>query len=287
MNESTAPAAIPILFIHGLWMHASTWDSWVTLFNQSGYQAIAPGWPGDSATPAKTRQNAEAVANRGIGEITDHYARVVRGLPSEPIVIGHSFGGLIAERLLGQGLARGGVVIAPAQFRGVWRLPFVQLRTAWPVLGHPRNRRKAVSQTPEQFHRGFANTLSREESDELYERYVIPTPALPLFQAGLANLPGKTDATVDVRRQRGPLLMIAGGADRTVPAATVRSAYKRYRRNPSVTELKVLDGRSHSQPIDHGWLDVARYAMDFLASNGLAPGTMHNMHNPDGTLNSR
>jgi non-heme chloroperoxidase len=287
MSESTAPAAIPLVFIHGLWLHASTWDSWVTLFNQNGYQAIAPGWPGDSATPAKTRQNAQAVANRGVGEITDHYARVLAELPSEPIVIGHSVGGLIAQRLLGQGLARAGVVIAPAQFRGVWRLPFVQLRTAWPVLGNPRNKRKAVSQTPEQFYRGFANAVSREESDELHERYAIPAPALPLFEAGLANLPGKTDATVDVRRQRGPLLIIAGGADRTVPAATVRSAYKRYRRNPSVTELKVLDGRSHSQPVDHGWHDVAGYALDFLARNGFAPGTTHNMRNPGETLDSR
>jgi len=270
MNETTVNP-IPVVFIHGLWMHASTWDNWVSLFNSSGYQAIAPGWSGDSATAAQSRQNAGAIANRGIGEVTDHYAAIIAGLPSEPVAVGHSFGGLIAERLLGQGLARGGVVIAPAQFRGVRRLPFVQLKTAWPVLGHPGNKTRAVSQTPEQFHHGFANALSREESDELYVRYAIPAPALPLFEAGSANLPGKTDATVDVDRERGPLLIIAGGADRTVPEATVRAAYKRYRHNPSVTELKVFDGRSHSQPIDHGWRDIAGYALDFLARSGLAP----------------
>jgi non-heme chloroperoxidase len=266
----TTPDAIPVIFIHGLWMHATSWQNWINLVNERGYRGIAPGWPGDAPTAEECRANPDPIANRGIGEITDHFAAIIAELPSAPIVIGHSFGGLIAERLLGMGLARGGVAIAPAQFHGVHRLPLVQLKTAWPVLGHPSNKTKAVAQTADQFATGFANGVSRDESDDLYQRYAIPAPALPLFEAGAANLTSKTDATVDTARLRGPLLLIAGGADRTVPEATVRAAFKQYRGNPSITELKVFADRSHSQPVDSGWREVADVAMEFLAANGLA-----------------
>jgi len=259
----------PIIFIHGLWLHASSWNNWVSLANDRGYRGIDPGWPGDANTAQACRDNPDPIANRGIGEVTGHFAKIIAGLEETPIVIGHSFGGLVAQRLLGMGLARGGVAIAPAQFRGVKRLPLVQLKTAWPVLSHPGNKVKAVSQTADQFARGFANAVSRAESDALYERYAIPAPALPLFEAGAANLSARTDATVDTARERGPLLIIAGGADRTVPEATVRAEFKRYRRNPSVTEYQVFDDRSHSQPIDSGWRDVAGYALDFLDRNHL------------------
>jgi non-heme chloroperoxidase len=150
-------APVPAVFVHGLWMHATSWDNWTGLFNENGYQAIGPGWPGESDTAQGCRDNPGPIANRGIAEVTDHYAAVIAGLPSPPIVIGHSFGGLIAERLLGMGLARGGVVIAPAQFRGVHRLPLVQLETAWPVLGHPGKKSQAVPLTQDQFAHGFAN----------------------------------------------------------------------------------------------------------------------------------
>jgi non-heme chloroperoxidase len=261
----------PIVFIHGLWMHATSWDDWVSLANDRGYRGIAPGWPGDADTAQACRDDPDPIANRGIGEVTEHFAKVIAGLDEAPIVIGHSFGGLVAQRLLGMGLARGGIAIAPAQFRGVKRLPLVQLRTAWPVLGHPGSKPRAISQTADQFARGFANAVSREESDALHAQYAIPAPALPLFEAGAANLSARTDATVDTARERGPLLIIAGGADRTVPEATVRAAFKRYRRNPSVTEYRVFGGRSHSQPVDSGWRDVADYALDFLARNHLGP----------------
>ncbi|QMU74320.1 alpha/beta hydrolase [Streptacidiphilus sp. P02-A3a] len=267
MTDSTP---IPVVFIHGLWMHATSWDNWVELFNRQGYEAIAPGWPGDAPTAEETRVNAAAVANRGITEVTDHYAEIIRSLPAPPVVVGHSFGGLIAQKLLADGLARGGVAIAPAQFRGVKRLPLVQLRTAWPVLGHPGTRTQAVSQTADQFHHGFANGVSREESDDLYRRYAIPAPALPVFQGASANLSPSTEATVDVQRARGPLLIIAGDADRTVPEATVHSAFKLYRDNPSITAYQVFEGRGHSQQLDHGWPDVAQYALDFLAAQGLS-----------------
>ena len=268
-----ATTPVPVVFIHGLWLHATSWDNWVTLFAERGYQPIAPGWPGDAATAELTRENPDAVANRGIAEITDHFAAVIEGLPVPPIVIGHSFGGLIAERLLGMGLGRGGVALAPAQFHGVHRLPLVQLETAWPVLGHPGNKTKAVPLTQDQFAHGFANAVPREEADDLYLRYGIPSPALPLFEASAGALSAHTAANVDTKHQRGPLLMIAGGADRTVPEATVHSAFKIQSHNDAVTEYHVFEGRSHSQGVDHGWRDVAEYSLAFLAANNMAADT--------------
>jgi non-heme chloroperoxidase len=197
-------APVPAVFVHGLWMHATSWDNWIGLFDENGYQAIAPGWPGESGTAQGCRDNPGPIANRGIAEVTDHYAAVIAGLPSPPVVIGHSFGGLIAERLLGMGLARGGVVIAPAQFRGVHRLPLVQLETAWPVLGHPSRKTQAVPLTQDQFAHDFANAVPRDEADALYERYAIPSPALPLFEAATAQLSSHTAASVDLTHERGP-----------------------------------------------------------------------------------
>jgi pimeloyl-ACP methyl ester carboxylesterase len=250
-------------------MHASTWDPWASLFEQRGYQPVAPGWPGDAATVAESRANPDPIANRGVAEVTDHFATIIGGLDGQPVLVGHSFGGLIAQRLLGMGLAKGAVAISPAQFRGVRRLPLVQLKTAFPVLGKPSNRSKAVSQTPEQFHQGFASAVPKEESDELYERYAIPAPALPLFESASANLSPKTAAAVDVKRERGPLLIIGGGKDRTVPEVTAHAEYRRYRHNPSITEYKVFLDRGHSSPIDHGWREIAEFSLEFFARHRL------------------
>ena len=267
----TTSASVPVVFIHGLWLHASSWRNWSDLFHSLGYAPIAPGWPGDADTAAECRNDPTPLANHGVGEVTDYFADIVTKLDSSPVLIGHSVGGLIVERLLGMGLGRGAVAIAPVQFRGVRRLPLVQVKTALPILGHPGNRNKAVSQSADDFFRGFANGVSREESDALWNEYAIPAPALPLFEASSANLPLHTGATVDTDRPRGPLLLIAGGADRTVPEATVRSAFKRYRHNQSTTEFKVFPGRSHTQPVDSGWRDVAEFSLDFLDKNGLGP----------------
>ncbi|HEY5834055.1 alpha/beta hydrolase [Streptomyces sp.] len=264
-----AAEQIPVVFIHGLWMHSSSWDPWVSRFNEHGYLASAPGWPGDGATAAETRADPDAVAGFGIDDVVAHYASEIAALPSAPVVIGHSFGGLITEKLLGMGLARGAVCLAPAQFKGILGLPLAQLRTAAPVLSRPGLRTKTWSHTADSYAAGFANAVPREESDALFEAYAIPSPARPLFQTGLANFTRNSQATVDTKRGRGPLLLIAGGKDRTVPAATVRAAYKIQRRNPGVTEFRIFEDRSHSMPADHGWREVADTALDFLARNGL------------------
>jgi non-heme chloroperoxidase len=268
----TSSAPVPAVLIHGLWLHASSWDNWISLFGERGYQPIAPGWPGDSATAEETRENPEPAANHGIAEITDHFAAIITALPAPPVIIGHSFGGLITERLMGLGLGRAGVAIAPAQFHGVHRLPIVQLESAWPVLRHPSNRTRAVPLTRDEFAGNFANAIPREEADALYDQYAIPSPALPLFEGAASAYSAKSDASVDTAHERGPLLMIAGGSDRTVPSSTVYSAYKIQQKNPATTEYKLFPDRGHSQPVDHGWREIADCALDFLACVGV-PGT--------------
>ncbi len=269
-----ATTRIPVVFIHGLWMHADSWKPWVELFRDAGYDAMNPGWPGDASTVQETREHPERVANIGIAEVTEHHARIIRSLDAKPIVIGHSFGGLIAQKLLGMGLARAGVAIDSAQMRGVLPLPYLQLKTALPVLGNPANYKRAVWQTPEQFHQGFANAIPEDESNALHAKYVIPSPGRPLFEAALANLNWKTAARVDTRNpDRGPLLLIGGGRDATVPESVSRAEYKLYRKAPTVTDYKVFDDRCHSLVIDHGWKEIAETALEWLASKALGPSS--------------
>ncbi|WP_308165353.1 alpha/beta hydrolase [Nocardia noduli] len=257
----------PVVFIHGLWMHSSSWDPWVELFSASGYRAQAPGWPGDGPTPEATRANPDDLNNRGVAEVTAHYTELIAALPTPPVVIGHSFGGLIAQQLLAAGSAAACVAIAPAQFKGVLALPPAQLRSALPVLGKPWLRGKTWAHSADSYHRSFANGVPREESDRLFADYAIPAPAKPLFQAAVANFVPGSEAQVDTAAERGPLLMFAGGLDRTVPVATVRAAHKLQSRNPGVTELVVLPDRCHSMSADHGWRELADTALQFLEKN--------------------
>ena len=262
---------VPVVFVHGLWLHSASWTPWLELFAARGYEPLAPGWPGDRATAEETRAHPDAVAGHGIGDVTDHYSAIISALPSPPVVIGHSFGGLIAQRLHGMGFSRACVALSPAQFKGNLALPPAQLRTAWPVLSRPGLRKRTWSHTAESFHRGFANAVPREESDRLFQRYAIPSPARPLFQAALATLTPRSEAAVDTKVERGPLLLVAAGRDRTVPEASVQAAYRIQRRNPGVTELRSFPDRGHSMGADSGWREVAETALDFLARHGVGP----------------
>jgi non-heme chloroperoxidase len=269
----TAPAPVPVVFVHGLWMHATSWDPWIALFDEAGYDAVAPTWPGEAATVEETRAHADAMAGVGVGEVVDRYREVIAGLPTKPVVIGHSFGGLVVQQLLGMGLATGAVALCPAQMRGVLKVPLTQLASNWPVLSRPGLRKKTWAHTADSYHRSFASAVPKAESDDVFGKYVIPAPGRPLFQAGLANLQGaKSSSTaVDTGAARGPLLMIAGGADRTVPESVVRSAYAKQKKGPGVTEFLSFPGRGHSLPADSGWRDVANAALDFLERNNLSP----------------
>lgn len=270
----SSPEQIPVVFVNGLWLHHTSWNPWLELFAARGYAPVAPSWPGEGATVVQTRTHPQGMANRGIAEITDHVADVIAGLPATPVVIGHSFGGLIAQRLLAGGFARACVVMSPAQFRGILALPLPQLESSWPILHRPDLRKKNWAHTPESFHRFFANAVPENESEELFEKYAIPGPTRPVFQVALSNLTVHSDATVDTGRERGPLLLIAATADRIVPESTVRAAYRIQERNPGVTEFTTLQGRGHSHPIDHGWRDVADLALDFLTRNHVTATTL-------------
>jgi non-heme chloroperoxidase len=255
----------PVVFIHGLWLHASSWGPWQELFAEAGYAPGAPGWPGDSDTVEESRQNPSQVAGKGIDDVVDHYAGIIRGLETPPVVIGHSFGGLIAQRLLGQDLAAAAVAVDPAPIKGVLSLPVSALRVASIALRKPANRNLAISLTPEQFRYGFGNAIPEQESAELYDRWTVPSPGKPLFEAGLANFTPRSPAQVNTgNKTRGPLLITAGGHDHTVPAAVSTSTRKQYHKSPAITDLIEFHDRGHSLTIDHGWREVAQAALDWL-----------------------
>jgi len=261
---------MPVVFIHGLWIHSDAWQPWVELYRASGYSAIAPGWPGDSASPDDTRKNPAAVANKGIDDITSSYLDAISRLPARPVVIGHSFGGLIAQKLLAGGAAAAAVAIDPGQIKGVKPLPFAQIRSGLPVLSKPGNKKRAVMLTRKQFRYGFGNALTESESGELFERYAIPGPGKPLFEASAANFKKSSPAAVDTRkRDRGPLLITGGGKDHTLPEVVARAAYNLYSGSDAVTEYHAFPDRGHSLVFDHGWREVADLTLSWLASRHL------------------
>jgi non-heme chloroperoxidase len=256
-----------IVFIHGLWIHASSWQPWMDFFNQHGYKTLSPAWPGDSPTVAESRANPEAIANRGVIEIADSYAKVIASLPEPPIVIGHSFGGLITQVLLGRGIAAAGIAIDPAPIKGVWQLPFSALRASLPVLGNPFNLKKAISLTFRQFRYGFANAVPEVEARELYERWTIPAPARPLFQAATATFAGSETKVDTANTERGPLLITGGGKDHIAPPVLGKASLKKYN-SSVVTEYKLFEGRGHSLIVDHGWMQVAESSLLWLNKYG-------------------
>lgn len=261
---------IPVVFVHGLWIHSAAWQRWLDLYRSAGYAPIAPGWPGDAATVQETRGNSAAVANKGIDDITDGYAQIIDGLAAKPIVVGHSFGGLIAQKLLAAGVAAAAIAIDPGQIKGVKPLPFAQIRSGLPVLSRPGNKAKAVTLTKSQFRYGFGNAVSEEESDELFDAWTIPGPGKPLFEASAANFTKASPAAVDTRkRDRGPLLIIGGGKDHTVPEVVARAAHTLYAGSGAVTDYRAFPDRGHSLVLDHGWREIADYTLTWLNAQGL------------------
>jgi non-heme chloroperoxidase len=260
----------PVVFVHGLWLHAESWGPWVEAFDEAGYAANAVGWPGDAATVAETRADPDAVAGHGLADIVAHHAHEIGKLDRKPIVVGHSFGGLIAQRLLSGGFASAAVAIDPAPAKGVLYLPPSALKVAGIALRNPKNRNGAVSLTKEQFRYGFGNAIPEDESDELWEKWAIPSPGKPLFEAALANFEPHSPAAVDRKSStRGPLLITAGGKDHTVPAAVSRQTQKLYGKSTAVTDLREFADRGHSLTIDSGWREVADAVLGWLGERDL------------------
>ncbi|MDX6679105.1 MAG: hypothetical protein QOE31_3157 [Solirubrobacteraceae bacterium] len=255
----------PVVFVHGLWLLPSSWKRWVTVFEDAGYAALTPSWPDDPETVAEANAHPEVLAGKTIGQVADHVAATIDRLTRKPAVIGHSFGGLLTQIIAGRGLAAASVAIDPAPFRGVLPLPISSLRAARPVLGNPANRSRAVPLTYEQFRYGFANAVSEDEAKQLYDEFAVPAPGAPLFQAATANLNPWTEAKVDTKNpERGPLLIISGEKDHTVPWAIANASYKRQKHNQAVTEIAEIQGRGHALTIDSGWREVADAALQFI-----------------------
>jgi non-heme chloroperoxidase len=263
--RANASARVPVVFIHGLWLLASSWNRWVELFEQAGYAAVTPGWPDDPETAAEANARPEVFAGKGVGQVADHLAAAIGELGRKPVVIGHSFGGLLTQMMAGRGLSSASVAIDPAPFRSVLPLPISTLKSSWPVLRNPANRNRAVSLTYKQFRFAFANAVDEDEAKELYKIFAVPTPGRPIFQAAAANLNPWTEAKVDRKNpDRGPLLIISGQNDHTVPWAVANASYKKQKRNANVTEIAEIPNRGHALTIDAGWHDVAGTALEFV-----------------------
>ena len=265
VNRANGSGRQPVVFIHGLWLLPSSWDRWAAVFRKAGYTTLTPGWPDDPETVQDAKAHPEVFAHKTIKQVADHFADLIAQLDHKPAVIGHSFGGLITQIIAGRGLAAASVAIDPAPFRGVLPLPISALKSASPVLGKPANRNRAVPLTYEQFRFAFANAVGEEEAQQLYDTFAVPASGKPLFQAASANLNPWTQAKVDTKNpQRGPLLIIDGEKDNTVPWAIANASFKRQQRNQGVTEIVKLPDRGHSLTIDGGWREVAATALQFV-----------------------
>jgi pimeloyl-ACP methyl ester carboxylesterase len=265
VDQANASGRSPVVFIHGLWLLPSSWDRGARLFEEAGYAPVTPVWPDDPETVEQARAKPEVFAKKTLGQIADHTAEVIGKLTKKPAVMGHSTGGLLAQIIAGRGLSAATVAIDPGPFRGVLPLPISALRSAMPVLGNPLNRGRAVTLTLDQFKYGWANALSEEEAKQLYETYHVAAPGVALIQMATANLNPWTEAKVDTRNpDRGPLLIIGGEKDHTVPWAIANASFKRQRRNKGVTEIKKIPNRGHSLTIDSGWREVADTALAFV-----------------------
>ena len=261
-NASDNP---PILFVHGLWLLPSSWDRWAGLFEAAGYVALTPGWPDDPDTVDEAREHPEAFAHKSVAQVARHLTAIIGELKRKPILVGHSFGGALAQILAGEGHSAATVAVDPAGFRGVLPLPFSALKAAWPVLGNPLNRGRAVPLTFEQFRYSFANAVDEAEARELFDSYAVPGSGVPLFQAAAANINPWTELRVDTHNPaRGPLLVISGEKDNIVPHAVAHAAFQLQQANPNPTEFIEMPGRGHALTIDHGWREVAGVALDFI-----------------------
>ncbi|HEY0632321.1 MAG TPA: alpha/beta hydrolase [Thermoleophilaceae bacterium] len=265
VERANASGRTPVLFIHGLWLLPSSWDNWAQLFEEAGYSPITPSWPDDPETVEEARANPDVFAKKRLGQITDRAVEVIGQLTKKPAVMGHSTGGLVAQIIAGKGLSAASVAIDPGPFRGVLPLPLSALRSAMPVLGNPLNYGRAVTLTLDQFKYGWANALSDDEAEQLYETHHVAAPGVALIQMATANLNPWTEAKVDTKNpDRGPMLILDGEKDHTVPWVLANAAYKRQQRNEGVTEIEKVPDRGHSLTIDHGWREVAERALAFV-----------------------
>jgi non-heme chloroperoxidase len=265
IEAANASGNCPVVFIHGLWLLSSSWANWVDFFKQAGYAPLTPDWPDDPATVEEARANPDVLAKKTLKQVADHTTEIIDALDNRPVVMGHSTGGLLAQMLAGRGLSTATVAIDPGVFRGVLPLPAPVLRGVGPFLVNPLTRSRAITLTFKQFKYSWANALDEQEARQLYDTFHVAGSGIALAQMGNANLNPWTQSKVNTKSaERGPLLIIDGEKDHTVPWAIAHAAYKRQRRNPAVTEIMKVPNRGHSLTIDHGWREVAETALAFV-----------------------
>src|SRR3954463_9153214 len=263
--KANASGLAPVVFIHGLWLLPSSWDRWAAVFEAAGYTALTPGWPDDPQTVEEAEAHPEVFADKTVGQVADHYERVISKLDQKPAVIGHSFGGLLAQIIAGRGLSAATVAIDAAPFRGVLPLPISALRAGAPVLGNPLNRHRAVPLTYEQFRYAFANAVDEDEAKQLYAEFAVPASGAPLFQAATANFNPWTEAKANYKNpDRGPLLIVSGEKDNTAPPAITNAIFRKQSKNPGITETVTMPDRGHGLVIDHGWREVCDVSLNFI-----------------------
>jgi non-heme chloroperoxidase len=265
IDKANASGLRPVVFVHGLWLLPNSWDRWAARFEEAGFTAITAAWPDDPDTVDEANLHPEVFANKTVGQVADHVERVITSLLIKPALVGHSFGGLLVQILAGRGLSVATVAIDPAPFQGVLPLPISALRSAFPVLGNPANIHRAVPLTFEQFRYAFANAVGDSEARDLYDKFAVPAPGAPLFQAATANLNPWSEVKVDRENpDRGPLLIVSGEKDHTVPWSIANASFHLQHRNRGVTEIVEMPNRGHALTIDSGWHEVADTALTFI-----------------------
>jgi non-heme chloroperoxidase len=265
IDRANGSGKTPVVMVHGLWLLPDSWQRWGEVFDEAGYAPVALGWPDDPNTVEEANRHPEVLAHKTVGEVADHLEDTIGELRKKPAVLGHSFGGLLTQILAGRGVSAASVAIDPAPFRGVLPLPISALKSASPVLRNPANRGKAIPLTYDQFRYAFANAVGEDEAHELYNTYAVPAAGVPLFQAAAANLNPWTEVKVKTKNpDRGPMLIISGEQDHTVPWSIANASYKRQKRNPGITEIVEIEGRGHSLTIDHGWREVCDTTLAFI-----------------------
>jgi len=265
VEKANAGGRTPVVFIHGLWLLPSSWNNWIEFFEEAGYAALNPDWPDDPETVEQARANPDVLAKKTLKQVADHTAEVIQGLQKKPAVMGHSTGGLLAQIVADRGLSAVTVAIDPGPFRGVLPLPVSTLRVSAPILRNPLNRGKAITLTFDQFKYGWTNALPDEEAKRLYETYHVAGPGVALMQMANANVNPWTEAKVDTKNpDRGPLLIVSGEKDNTVPWAIANASFKKQQKNEGVTEITEIQGRGHALTIDSGWREVCDTALEFV-----------------------
>jgi pimeloyl-ACP methyl ester carboxylesterase len=261
----------PIILIHGLWLTARSWEGWKARFEEHGHHVLAPAWPRMDSEVEALRRDASIMNGLGVAEVVDHYEQIIRGLETQPIIMGHSFGGLITELLLDRGLGAAAATLSPAPVKGVLRVPPGLLRTVFPAVRNPATRKKTYGMTPKQFRRGFTNTMNDADAAAAYDRYYVPAPGRVIFQAAFANVNPHAATKVDFHKDdRPPLLVMGNDRDQTIPASVSHEAAKRFGKSKAVVDYKEFTGRPHF-PTAPGWEAVADYALDWAISHAGVP----------------